>query len=386
MKDFTFYNPTEIIFGKGKIEELGKQIKKYASKVLLVYGKGSIKKNGVYDAVVAQLKEHEIEFIELSGIDPNPRLSTVVKGAELCRENDLGFVLAVGGGSVIDCAKGIAAVTLYDGDPWDFWAWKARVKEALPIGSVLTLAATGSEMNSGGVVTNKETEEKHGMGGRPLFPKFSILDPTYTFTVPKGQTAAGVADIMAHVFEFYFTSLNTAFLQDSIAEAVLKTCIKYGPIAYNQPDDYEARANLMWASSVALSGVVSNGKTFDGFNHMVEHGISAIYDLTHGVGLAILTPHWMEYVLDEDTLDKFVTYAQNVWGAEGKDDWETAKLGIQKTADFYKSIGLPDQLSEVEIGDDRFEDIIEKSVLRETIGDFKKLSKEDVMNILVKAK
>jgi alcohol dehydrogenase YqhD (iron-dependent ADH family) len=386
MRNFQFYAPTRIFFGQDQIEVLGKQVKQYAHKILLVYGKGSIKSNGIYDAVVAQLQSHDIAFVELAGVDPNPRLATVIEGADLCREHDLTFILAVGGGSVIDCAKGIAAAACYAGDPWNFWAWKVRVAEALPIGAVLTLSATGSEMNSGTVITNEKTTQKHGMGAEVLFPQFSILDPAYTFTVPPQQTAAGVADILAHVYEFYFSPVSSAYLQDALAEAVMKTCVEYGPIAYAEPDHYEARANLMWASSMALNGTVSAGKTFDGFNHIVEHAISAIYDLTHGVGLAILAPHWMAYVLDDETVDQFVLFARNVWGLNGDDRFELAQAGIQKVREFYRSLGLPGQLSEVGIDDAHFDEIVTKSVLGEQVGSFKKLDKQDVLKILIQAK
>jgi len=385
MQNFTFQAPTRIFFGQAQIQVLGEQIKQYGTKILLLYGKDSIKRNGIYAAVVEQLQAHDIQFVELSGVDPNPRLTTVVAGAKMCREQGLEFILAVGGGSVIDCAKGIAAVACYDGEPWDFWTRTAQPAQALPIGSILTLSATGSEMNTGTVITNEATQEKRGMGSELLKPRFSILDPVYTYTVPANQTAAGTADIMTHIYEFYFTTDTAAYLQDCLAEAVLKTCVKYGPIAYAEPENYEARANLMWASSMALNGIVSSGKKFDGFNHPVEHAISAIYDLTHGVGLAILAPHWMEYTLNEATLARFVQFARNVWGVEGSDDWTVAREGIEYTRAFYRSLGLPGQLSEVGIGDEHFDAIIAKSVFDETVGNFVKLTKQDVRNILQKA-
>lgn len=266
-----------------------------------------------------------------------------------------------------------------------FLDWKTDITQALPIGAVLTMAATGSEMNWTSVITNEVTEDKRGKGHSLLFPKFSILDPTFTFTVPPQQTAAGVGDIMAHVFEFYFSPVTTAFLQDSFAEAILKTCIKYGPIALKEPDNYEARANLMWASSMALNGVAARGKTFDGFLHGVEHVISGFYDLTHGVGLAILILPWFEYVLDQETLPKMVQYAQNVWDVAGEDDLQTAQLGIEKTREFFRSLNLPLSFTEVGIGNERFSEIATKAVPGETRGVFKKLTKDDVVNILKKA-
>lgn len=382
MLDFQFYAPTKIFFGKNQLNALGEHILPFGQDILLVYGKGSIKKNGIFDAVIAQLKEHGIRYVELGGVAPNPRISTAREGARLCRENNLKVVLAVGGGSTIDCAKAIAFAACYEGDPWDFWTGKTGITRTLPIGTVLTLAATGSEMNWGSVITNEETEEKRGKSNPLFFPKFSILDPTLTFSVPPLQTAAGVVDIMTHVYEFYFSPVTTAFLQDSFAEAILRTCIKYGPVAIREPDNYEARANLMWAGSMALNGVVSRGKTFDGTLHNVEHATSALYDLTHGVGLAILAPQWFEYVLDENTLEKFVRFAKHVWGVKGTDDWETARMGIEQTKAFYKSLGIPLKLTEVGIGSDRFDEILDRSLDGETRGVFKKLNRQDLLAIL----
>ena len=383
MLDFRFYLPTQILFGRNTIAKLPESIRNNGgTKLLLVYGKGSIKKNGLYDEVVSGLKENGIKFVELPGVDPNPRISTVREGARLCRQHGLDFILAVGGGSVIDCSKCIAAAALYDGDPWDFCTYKAGVSKALPVGSVLTIAATGSEMNDGGVITNEETTEKRGMGGGLLFPKFSILDPSYTFTVPREQTAAGVCDIMVHVFEFYFSHARSSYLQNRISEAILMTCIKYGPVACGSPEDYEARANLMWASSMALNGVICEGLVFDGFNHLTEHAVSAIYDLTHGVGLSILLTHWMEYVLGEDTLDKFTEYSRNVWGISG-DGMDAAREGIHKTREFLRSLGLPTSFRETGIGAEHFDEIVDKAFIwGDTLGQFKKLSRQDALNIL----
>ncbi len=383
MLEFVFNMPTKIFFGPGKIEVLGAQVKKYSDRILLLYGKNSIKKNGIYDATVAQLKAHGIHYVELSGVDPNPRISTVREGARLCREHNLGFVLAVGGGSVIDCAKGIAAAALYDGDPWDFWMWKVRVTQALPLASILTLSATGSEMNESTVVTNEETRQKHGMGAMAVVPQFSILDPIYTYSVPKSQTAAGTADIMTHIFEFYFSPSDQAYLQDAFSEAVLKTCIHFGPIACEEPENYEARANLMWASSMALNGVAIAGKAFDGFNHLAEHGVSAVYDVTHGAGLAILTPYWMEYILDDSTAGKLATFARNVWGITDADDMAAARKGIKALRDFYNGMGLPARLSEVGVSADSFDHIVEETVdSNGMVGVFKQLNRADVKKIL----
>ncbi len=382
LQNFTYYSPTRIFFGKGQIDVLGAQVRQFGTQVLLVSGKGSIHRNGIHAAVVAQLHSQGINIVELSGVTPNPRLGTVLHGAELCRRHGLEFVLAVGGGSVIDCAKGIAAAALCTDDPWDFWTWKTRITRALPLGTVLTLSATGSEMNSGTVITNEATAQKHGTSADVLFPKFSILDPTYTFSVPPDQTAAGVADILAHVYEFYFSPVEGATLQDNLAEALMKTCVQYGPRACAQLEDYTARANLMWAAGLALNGTVSAGKKFDGFNHLVEHAISALYDLTHGVGLAILAPHWMEYILDDSTASRFARFARNVWGVAAPDDRTAAQEGIRATRLFYTSLGLPAQLSQVDIGSERFEEIVLKSVFRDTLGSIRPLTKQDVLAIL----
>ncbi|WMJ82353.1 iron-containing alcohol dehydrogenase [Clostridium sp. MB40-C1] len=382
MLKFNYSIPTNVHFGKGRIQVLAKEIKKYGSKVLLTYGGGSIKKNGLYDSIVDIFNENEIFFCELNGIDPNPRLTSVNEGIKICKENDIDFILAVGGGSVIDCSKIIAAGYYYEGNPWDFFTGKARIKQALPIGTILTLAATGSEMNGNAVISNMETEEKLGTFGESLKPKFSILDPTYTMTVPVKQTAAGTADIMSHVFEQYFSPTEGAFLQDRLAEAVLKTCIEYGPIAIKNPEDYEARANLMWSSSIALNGLLTYGKITDWATHGMEHELSAIYDITHGIGLAILTPNWMEHVLDDGTVEKFVEYGVNVWGISLEEDkYSVARKAIEKTREFFKELGIPMTLEEVGINEERLEEMAEKATKFRPLGGFKKLDKNDVLEI-----
>ncbi len=387
MQNFNFYSPTRILFGQGQVQALGEQVRQHGSRILLVYGKSSIKRTGIYDAVVEQLNKHNLHFVELPGVDPNPRLTSVVEGAALCRTHELDLVLAVGGGSVIDCAKGIAVARFHDGDPWDFWAGTASPKRALPVGVVLTLAATGSEMNNIAVLTNEDLREKCGLRNDHFHPAFSILDPTFTFTVPKIQTASSVADALTHVYESYFTVDESAWLQDRMAEAVMTTIIRYGPVAYAEPENYEARANLMWASTMALNGVVSRGKEFDGFNHLTEHAISAIYDLTHGIGLAILAPHWMEYTLNETTAARYEQFARAVWGVTGSDTLAVAREGIARLRAFYRSLGLPGQLSEVGIGDEDFDEIADKSLSSDgTQGHFVKLARQDILNILNMAK
>ncbi len=381
MNNFWLSLSTDIYFGKGQVNVIGKLLKKAgAEKVLLAYGHGSIKKNNVYQNIVKELESYSISFIELSGIDPNPRITTVRKGAEICKSNNIDFIIAAGAGSVIDCCKAIAAARYYNGDPWDFFTRKASIKKALPLCAVLTLAATGSEMNGGTVITNEKTKEKLSTGSLKIKPRFSILDPAYTFTVPKDQTAAGIADIMSHVFEQYFSYPESTIL-DHLSEAVLKTVIKYGPIAIEKPYDYEARSQIMWSGTIALNGLLGTGKDGDWATHLIEHEISAKYDITHGVGLAILTPHWMRKVLNNDNVERFAQYGRNVWGIEKKDLLETAEEAIDKTAYFFKSIGIPDKLSKLGIDDSMFEEMAESCLKYNKIGRFKNLDRDDITEI-----
>lgn len=388
MINFNYNIPTKVFFGDGKIEVLGKQIKKYGSRVLLAYGGGSIKNTGIYNKVVKILRENNIPYYELSGIEPNPRVESVAEGVRICRDNNIDFILAVGGGSTIDCSKAIAAAYYYEGNPWDLVIGKAKIEKVLPIGTILTLAATGSEMDAGAVITNMETNQKYGFGHPEFFPKFSILDPTYTYTVSKYQTASGVADIMSHTFEEYFSNEKGAYLQDRLAEGILKTCIRYGRIAIDEPENYEARANIMWASSLAINGLLGYGKDSAWSVHPLEHELSAYYDITHGVGLAILTPHWMEHVLDENTLWKFVEYGINVWNIDSSlDEMDIAKLSIEKTSEFFKSLDIPMSLREVGIGEEKLEtmakDVIEYK--NGPVGNFKALDYEDILSIYKKS-
>ena len=380
--NFCYSVPTEIFFGENQIDVLGDQIKKYGSRILLVYGGGSIKRIGLYEKVVKILKDNNIYFCELSSVEPNPRISSVRDGIKLCKENKIDLILAVGGGSVIDCAKVIGAGYYYEGDPWEIVLDYRKIKKVLPLATVLTLSATGSEMNAGAVITNLETSEKLPTFHEEMAPKFSILDPTYTFTVSREQTAAGTADIMSHIFEVYFSTTKSAYLQDRMSEALLLTCIKYGKLAIEEPENYEARANLMWASSLAINGLLSLGKETEWSVHAMQHELSAFYDITHGVGLAILTPHWMEYALDKHTVDSFVEYGVNVWGINPTVyNFKIARLAIQKTRDFFVSVGLPSTLREIGIGEEKLEEMAEHAVSNGKIGNFKPLDAQDVLNI-----
>lgn len=387
MKNFEYSIPTKILFGKDQIENLGKEIKCYGNRILLVYGKGSIKKRGIYDKVVRILNSCDIGFVELPGIKPNPSIESVREGIILCRNNNIDFILGVGGGSVIDCMKVIAGGVNYEGDPWDLFVDDIEVNNALPIGSILTLAATGSEMNGNAVITNEETKQKLAIGHDLLKPRFSILDPTYTYSVSPYQTASGIADIMSHVIEQYFSNVEDTAIQDRLAEALLKVCIEFGPIALNEPENYNARANLMWASSIALNGLLSYGKNGDWATHQIEHKISALFDLTHGVGLAIITPHWMENVLSDETADKFVSYAVNVWNIpNNQDKMLVAKNGIEATANFFsKTLSISKTLSDegICIKEETVQELADDILRFGAIGNFKKLDKEDICNILI---
>jgi alcohol dehydrogenase YqhD (iron-dependent ADH family) len=385
MKNFNYSIPTRILFGKDKIEKLGAEVNKYGSKVLLVYGMSSIKKSGLYELIKKQLLEFEIECFELSGVDPNPRIESVYKGAKICKENGVELIIAAGGGSVIDCAKAIAVQAKYDGDVWeDFYENHdlKKLKEALPVASILTLAATGSEMNGNSVISKMETNEKLAIGHEKLKPVFSILDPTYTFTVNKFHTAAGVVDIMSHTFEQYFSPDKGGYLQSRLMEGILKTAVYYGPLAIKDPDNYEARANLMWGGSLALNGLMSYGKlSTDWATHGMEHELSAQYDITHGMGLGILTPYWMEYVLSEENAHRFVDYAKNVWGITGECDMAVARKSIEKTREFFRSLGIPTTLTEVGIDSEKFEIMAINAVKYGPLGTMKSLEKEDVLTI-----
>ncbi len=384
MNNFTYHVYTDVRFGKDQINALPELINPLGKKVLLVYGGGSIKKNGIYDKIKELLSDCEI--YELSGIEPNPKIESVRAGAALCREHQIEVVLAVGGGSVIDASKVIAAAACYEGDAWELVVDNKKIGRVLPIVTILTLAATGSEMNKNAVISNMATNEKLGTSSHYFKPVASICDPTYLFTLPAAQTAAGTADIMSHVFEQYFQKTETAYLTDRFAESILKTCICYCPIALKHPEDYEARANLMWASTQALNGLTSAGKGGAWTCHPIEHELSAFYDITHGVGLAIVTSRWMRYILNEATVEKFAEYARNVWNCTEKDNWKAANYGIDATEEFFRDCGIPMQLKELGIEETHFEAMAEDAV---KFGDlayaYVPLDKQDVIEILKKS-
>ena len=389
MLNFKYDIPTKVFFGEGQIKVLGRELKKYGNKVLLVYGGGSIKRSGLYDNVISILKENDLSYMELSGVEPNPRITSVREGVRICKENNIDVILAIGGGSVIDCSKIIAAGYYYDNDPWDFLIGKARIKDALPLATILTLAATGSEMDKGAVISNLETNQKLSTGSSKTAPRFSILDPTYTYSVPKHQTAAGTVDIMSHIFEVYFSPTKGAFIQDRFAEGLLKTVFHYGPIAFNEPTNYEARANLMWASSLAINDLIEYGKDSNWAVHAMEHELSAYFDITHGVGLGILTPVWMEYILNDNTVDDIATYGVNVWNLPlNEDKYVTAKEAINCTRNFIKSLEIPMSLREVGIKEDKLSEMAHMCIENhggKTTGTYPPLTEEDVLNIYKRA-
>lgn len=361
MQNFKFYAPTEIIFGKDQAEALPKVMAPYGKKVLLAYGKGSIKRNGIYDQIKEILKDFEI--IDFPDIEPNPHLASVERGVSLCKQHNVDMILAVGGGSVIDCAKVVAAGTFHDGDLWDLVMDSTLITDALPLFSVLTLAGTGSEMNAGGVITNTKINVKKGVGHRKMIPIASVVDPTYLYSLPPYQTAAGSVDIFSHLCENYFKEEPHAFVQDRVSEALMKTVLFFAPMAIKEPDNYVARANLAWASSLALNGITGSGKPGAWPVHAIEHELSAYYDLTHGVGLAIITPVWMRYTLNDTNLYQYVEYGINVFGIDPTlPKTEIAEKAIDATEAFFKSLGIPMSLKEVDIDETHFEAMAKSAV------------------------
>lgn len=363
MQNFYYDIPTKVFFGEGQIQNLPELVSEFGQRALLVYGGGSVKRSGLYDTIVSLLKKAGITTWDLAGVEPNPRLSTVCRGVQICRENQIDVVIPIGGGSTIDCAKAVAAGFYHEGSPWDLVLDNSLITKALPIITVLTLAATGSEMDGFAVINNEETSDKQEMCSSLLYPKYSIMDPVNTFTVPKYQTAAGTADIMSHIFELYFDGTPGKYMQDRVMEGLLKTCIHFGPVACEKPDDYEARANLMWTSSWAINGFLACGLTSLWPVHAMEHQLSAVYDVTHGHGLAVLTPVWMRYILNDDNVDRFVNYGVNVFGiSPDKKPYEIAELAIQKTEEVFEKMGLKLSMKDLGITDEsHFESMAERA-------------------------
>lgn len=383
MNSFSFYNPVRIHFGEGTIKYLATEVPKYGKSVLLVYGGGSIKNNGIYDAVIEQLQSIGATIFELDGVEPNPRVSTARKGIEICKAENIDLVLAVGGGSVIDCTKLIVAGAKTDADAWDIVTKKTIPQSALPFAVVLTISATASEMNSGSVITNWETKEKYGWGSPHVFPKFSILDPTYTYSVPQNQVVNGVVDTMTHILEQYFHNATNTPLTDEMSEGILRTLIEVAPKTLKDPTNYEHRETLMLAGTLGLNGFLSLGSRGDWATHNIEHAVSAYYDIPHAAGLAILFPNWMRHNVHVNP-ERFAKVATRVFGVntEGKTVEEVALEGINALSKFWTSIGAPSRLGDFDISDEKFENIIDHTLVNGPFGNFTKLKREDVEGIL----
>ncbi|TDM12520.1 iron-containing alcohol dehydrogenase [Macrococcus lamae] len=381
MNSFTFYNPTQLVFGKDSIEKLPDMIRQFTTgtKVLITYGGGSIKRTGLYDRVMQLLESYEV--FELEGIEPNPRLSTVKKGVQLVKENNIDFILAVGGGSVIDGTKLISAASTIDEDPWKIVKREVIPTSAVPFGTILTIAATGSEMNSGSVITNWETNEKLGWGSPLVFPKFSLLNPEVTYTLPKNQTVNGIVDSMSHLLEQYFNEADNSAVGDAMIAGVMKEIMKAGRVVQNDPENYEARETLMLGATVALNGFMRMGYNGDWATHNIEHAVSAVHDIAHGAGLAVLFPAWMSHV-SRKSPERFAQFAEDVFDADSSlSQEEKVQAGIKGITDYWKSIGAPSSLSEFDIPESDFEIFADKTLFNGPFGNFYQLNREDVVEI-----
>lgn len=385
MQNFTFHNPTKIIFGRDTEAVVGVEVAAVSKKVLLHFGGGSVKASGLYDRVTASLKAAGVAWIELGGVKPNPRLSLVQEGVRLCKQHGLDFILAVGGGSVIDSAKAIAMGAVIDGDVWDFYLGKGAPKAALPIGTILTIPAAGSESSTGTVVTNEAGWLKRAVNSELLYPRFSILNPELAMTLPPFQIACGAVDILAHLMERYFTNVDHVAFTDRLIEATMKTVIAEAPKVLANPRDYDAMAELMWAGTIAHNNLLNTGRVGDWGSHDIEHEISGIYDVAHGAGLAVVFPAWMKFVLKHD-LDRFVQWAVRVWNVDLDvfDKEATARAGIARLEAFFRSLGLGTTLPMLGVTDDRVAEMATKATDGDvrTIGNFVKLDSKAVAAIL----
>lgn len=382
MNDFIFHNADKVYFGKNQIQHLPEELLKFGKKVLLVYGGGSIKKNGLYDTVTELLKENGLEIFELAGVEPNPRHTTANKGAEICKRENIDVVLAVGGGSTIDCAKGVAAAAVTEsGDVWPLVSNRVWVTDALPIVAVLTNAATGSEMDAWAVISNMDTNEKIGLGGSALIPRVAFENPELSFSLPTYQTACGAFDIFNHVLDnYYFAGDATFDMILEFQEAVMRAVVKWAPVAMNEPENYEARANLMWASSMALNTVLDAGTVHGCACHAMEHELSAYYDITHGHGLAIVTPRWLKYILNKTTAPAIYRLGVKVFGIpENLFATEGAKKAIEAVENFcFNTLGLKANLSDLGIDEKHFKDMANHACAGSVISGPKELAPADV--------
>lgn len=386
MQNFDYMTPTRLIFGRDAIAKLPEVMTQFGKKILLTYGGGSIKKIGLYQKVLEMLKGYDI--VELPGIQPNPKYDpSVLDGVRLCKEHNVDVILSVGGGSVLDCSKAIAAGAKYDGDPWDLISYKVKAKAALPIVDILTLAATGSEYDCGGVISRTETNDKIGYIDPLLFPVVSILDPVYTFTVSKKQTAAGIADAMNHTIEQYFVEDST-LLNDGFCESMLRSLMTNGRKCLENPEDYTARAEMMLACTYGCNGILALGNSYSGWPcHGIEHALSAYYDITHGEGLAIITPRWMHHILSERTMDRFVKYGINVFGIDPTlPKQEIAGKAIDATYEFFESINIPMHLRDVGIDESRIDEMAHHIAVNEGLDKaYVPLTEQDIKEILMES-
>jgi len=384
MDNFNFYSPTEFVFGRGRENEVGQMVKKYGgTKALVHFGGGSAVKSGLIDRVTASLEAEQIPYLLLGGVKPNPRDTLIYKGIELCRKEGIDFIVSVGGGSVIDSSKAIAAGVLYNGDFWDFYSGKASIEKALPVGTVLTIAAAGSEGSGDSVVTQESTGLKRGTGSSALRPRFSVMNPELTCTLPPFQTACGCADIMAHVFERYFTNTTEVEITDRLCEAVLCTIVKEAPRVIADPSNYEARANIMWAGTVAHTNVCGVGRSQDWNSHNLEHELSGLYDVAHGAGLAVVMPAWMEFVMPHNPM-RFAQMANRVFGCAMNFECPeaTALEGIRCFRRFLKELGLPINFAQLGAKEEDIPILVDKLGLGDgRTGGFVPLSGEDVAMI-----
>lgn len=384
MNSFVYDIPVRVYFGENQLHHLGEELRKYGRRVLLTYGGGTIKRIGLYDRVVEELRKADMELFELSGIEPNPRIESVREGVKICKEQGVDVLLAVGGGSTIDATKFMAAGACVEHDAWEFFGADAKpIERALPIVTILTLSATGSEMDSGGVISNPDTQDKLGRLAPAMLPKVSFLDPTLTYSVGAYQTACGAADIMSHIMEVYFNMNKDLFMLDKFMEGMLKTVVRFAPVAIAEPENYEARANLMWCSSWAINGFINGGRKKAWSCHPMEHELSAVYDITHGLGLAILTPRWMEYCLDESNVERYVSFGVNVFDIDKSlPKMDIARESIKRLEEFlFGTLGLKSTLREVGIGREHFESMARKACRYGDIRGFKTLTPADVERI-----
>ncbi len=386
MKNFDFQMQTRVIFGKDTVDSLEKVLKDKYKNILIHYGGGSIKKYGLYDQIIDILKKMDINYYQLGGVEPNPKLSLVREGIKICKDNDIDLILAVGGGSAIDSAKAIGIGAKYQGDVWDFFTGKANPKESLDVGVVLTFPATGSEMSTGTVITKEEGLYKRGAGGEVVRPVFAIMDPQLTLTLPDKQTFAGVMDILSHIFERYFTKTEHVDFIDCISEGAMKSIIKNAYILKKDPQDYHARAEIMLAGSMAHNGLLGLGRQDDWASHDISHEISAIYGETHGVTLAIIFPAWMKYVYREDP-KRFAQFGREVFAIEeDKDEGKMALRAIEEFESFLKDMDLPTRLSQIGVDEKDFQLMAKKATENGNLGSFKSLDREDVLEIYKLAK